>query len=74
METLKLGDTGHPVQWLQHCLTTLGYNVPQNGCFGPEHEKAVQYLQACFFMPVTGQVDRHLWGILQQMTNMQEVN
>jgi hypothetical protein len=62
--TLRRGDDGDPVAWLQTRLRAWGRTVPVDGRFGPGTRAAVLAFQAAQGLPRTGRADPPTWSAL----------
>lgn len=57
-QKLKKGSKGDQVKMLQVFLSSVGYNVPATGTFGPATEKAVKELQGDYLLKADGVVGK----------------
>lgn len=62
---LRVGDRGEAVTALQRALTLHGFEVPDDGAFGPGTLAAVEAFQAAHGLPVDGIVGARTWGALR---------
>ena len=58
-ETVKRGDKGTPVRWVQYKLAAKGYPVSIDGSFGGKSEKAVKWYQQDNKLTVDGRVGKN---------------
>lgn len=65
--TLKKGDVGDGVRWLQYSLVKLGYSVSIDGIFGKDTEKAVRRLQNEAALTVDGIVGKKTKAIITSL-------
>jgi len=71
IETLQLDDTGDAVKVLQEKLKILGfYHALVTGIFGLSTEVGVRAFQREFGLAETGIVDREMWELLFQLTDV----
>jgi peptidoglycan hydrolase-like protein with peptidoglycan-binding domain len=64
--TLKVGDTGSNVSYIQRLLWDMKYTVQVDGIFGPGTEAAVKKFQADAFLEPTGVVTAAVRGAMQE--------
>jgi len=62
--TLKRGDRGPSVTYLQQALGQAGFPVTVDGAFGPETENAVKTFQAAHGLMALGQTTDATWAAL----------
>ncbi len=65
--TLRRGDRGHEVQFLQQWLVNNGYSVGTagiDGIFGPDTEAAVRRFQTDAGIAIDGIVGPQTWGVI----------
>lgn len=75
--TLKIGDSGEWVRYLQNALMSAGYALPRYGAdgkFGEETATAVRAFQAVNALPVTGECDSVTWDLLTAKNNPDSVD
>lgn len=67
LPTLRRGDTGSAVKYLQERLSAKGFTLKVDGIFGPTTDKVVRQFQASCNIKVDGIVGSMTWGYLQQV-------
>ena len=66
MPTLRRGNSGYAVKYLQYLLILLGYNVDADGVFGSQTQRVVTEFQRDVGINVDGVVGRNTWNYLTQ--------
>jgi peptidoglycan hydrolase-like protein with peptidoglycan-binding domain len=66
LPTLRVGNTGSQVKYLQDILNQIGYGpLTADGIFGSKTEVAVKKFQKAFSLTVDGIVGSKTWAALQ---------
>ena len=66
-ETVKKGDDGTPVRWVQKKLNKAGYKLSVDGIFGGGTDKAVRNFQEKNVPPADGKVGRNTRNALEEI-------
>ena len=64
METVRMGSTGQGVFRLQQYLSRWGYNIKNDGVFGPNTDNIVRLFQERLFLTINGIVGNSCWRML----------
>ena len=73
--TLRRGDRGEWVEWLQTCLIALGFDPgSSDGVFGPRTEVAVESFRVAVKLDATGVMDDEAWAALDAWRAKQDAS
>lgn len=70
--TLRRGDSGEAVRYLQALLCDVGETLTADGIFGAKTENAVKDFQRLYKLPVDGVVGPETWAALERATGHDE--